>query len=93
MSFVHAQDGQTPFLLAARNGRVEIAQWLMEKGANIAVRDKVSFLALFNWQSADFASESIGNLLNLFLWNTLKAWQCKCDPIRMNVVVYELYDK
>ena len=72
-SSVSTQDGQTPLLWAAMYGHVEIAQLLMEKGANIEARDKVSFLALSNWQSADFARESIVPLLNLFLWNTLKA--------------------
>ena len=40
-SFVHAQDGQTPLLQAARYGHVEIAQMLMEKDANIEATDKV----------------------------------------------------
>ena len=71
-SFVHAQDGWTPFLVAARYGHVKIAQLLMEKGCNIEATDKVSFFALSYWQSADFASESIILHLNLFLWNTLK---------------------
>ena len=39
-SFVHAQDGRTPFLKAASNGHVEIAQMLMEKGANIEATDQ-----------------------------------------------------
>ena len=44
-SFVHAQYGRTPLLKAARNGHVEIAQMLMEKGANIEVTDEVHLLA------------------------------------------------
>ena len=81
MSFVHAQQGKTPLLEAASNGHLEITHLLLEKGANIEVMDKVSFLTLSRWRSADFASESIVSHLNLFLWNTLNAWQCKCDPI------------
>ena len=92
-SFVHAQSGRTPLLEAARNGHVEIAQLLMEKGANIEIVDKVSFLTLSNWQGGDFASESIVPHLTLFLWYNLKAWQCKCDPIWLNMLVCELYDK
>ena len=44
-SFLHAQDGQTPLLLALQNGHVEIAQLLMEKGANIEAMDEVHFMA------------------------------------------------
>ena len=55
--FVHAQDGRKPLLEAARNGYVQIAEMLLEKGANIEATDKVSFLALTNWQCADFGSE------------------------------------
>ena len=55
--FVHAQDGWTPLHAAASSGCIEIAQMLMEKGANIEATDKVSFLALTNWQCADFGSE------------------------------------
>ena len=44
-SFVHAQDGWTPLLVAASNGHVEIAQMLMEKGANIEATDKVQLVA------------------------------------------------
>ena len=43
-SFVHAQDGWTPLLEAARNGHVEIAQMLMDKGANIEAMDKVQLV-------------------------------------------------
>ena len=42
---MHAQDGRTPLLEAASNGRVEIAQMLMEKGANIEATDKVQLVA------------------------------------------------
>ena len=35
--------------------------------------DKVSFLALSYWQSADFANESIVPPQNVFLCHTLKA--------------------
>ena len=42
-SFVHAQDGRTPLLRAIGNGHVEIAQLLMEKGANIEATDEVQF--------------------------------------------------
>ena len=48
-SFVHAQIGQTPFLEAASNGRVEIAQMLMEKGADIEGTDKVELVANVYW--------------------------------------------
>ena len=44
-SFVHAQDGWTPLLQAARNGHVKLAQLLMEKGANIEATDKVHLVA------------------------------------------------
>ena len=49
MSFVHAQYGCTPLLLAARNDDVEMAQTLMEKGANIEAMDKVEFVANVYW--------------------------------------------
>ena len=48
-SFVHAQDGGTPFLEAARNGHVEFAQMLMEKGANIEATTKVQLVANVYW--------------------------------------------
>ena len=44
-SFVHAQNGRTPFLYAAGNGCVEIARLLMEKGANIEATTKVQLVA------------------------------------------------
>ena len=44
-SFVHAQAGQTPILVALKNGHVEIAQLLMEKGANIEGTNEVHFVA------------------------------------------------
>ena len=44
-SFVYGQDGWTPLLVATGNGRVEIAQMLMEKGANIEATAKVQFVA------------------------------------------------
>ena len=47
--FVHAQDGWTPMLLAARNGRVEIAQLLLEKGANIEATTKVQLVTNLFW--------------------------------------------
>ena len=43
--FVHAQDGWTPLLLATWNDHVEIAQMLMEKGANIDATNEVQFVA------------------------------------------------
>ena len=49
MSFVHAQNGWTPLLEAASNGRVEIAQMLMEKGANIEATDEVQLMANVYW--------------------------------------------
>ena len=49
MSFVHAQWWSTPLLRAARDGRVEIAQLLMEKGANIEATDEVQFVANVYW--------------------------------------------
>ena len=48
-SFVHAQYGSTPFLAAAFRGCVEIAQMLMEKGANIEATDKVQLVANVYW--------------------------------------------
>ena len=45
LSFVHGQDGGTPLLWAARNGHVEIAQLLVEKGAIIEATAKVQFVA------------------------------------------------
>ena len=48
-SFVHAQAGLTPFFWAASKGRVEIAQMLMEKGANIEAMDKVQLVANVHW--------------------------------------------
>ena len=48
-SFVHAQDGWTPLLKAASNGHVEIAQMLMEKGANIEATDEVQLVANVYW--------------------------------------------
>ena len=49
MSLVHAQRGSTPLLLAAWNGHVEIAQMLMEKGANIEAMDEVQLVANVYW--------------------------------------------
>ena len=48
-SFAHAQDGWTPLLKAAWNGHVEIAQMLMEKGANIEATYKVQLVANVYW--------------------------------------------
>ena len=48
-SFVHAQDGLTPFWGAASNGHVEIAQMLMEKGANIEATHRVRLVANVYW--------------------------------------------
>ena len=48
-SFVHAQDGRTPLLEAAREGHVKIAQMLMKKGANIEATDKVELVANVYW--------------------------------------------
>ena len=45
MSFVHAQLGSTPLLEAATYGQVEIAQLLMEEGANIEATDEVQLVA------------------------------------------------
>ena len=45
MSFVHAQEGSTPLIMAASNGHVEIAQILMDKGANIEATDEVQLVA------------------------------------------------
>ena len=49
MSFVHAQHERTPLLGAAKNGHVEIAQMLMEKGANVEATDKVQLVANVYW--------------------------------------------
>ena len=46
---MHAQDGRTPLLVASRYGHVEIAQMLMEKGANIEATDKVQLVANVHW--------------------------------------------
>ena len=46
---MHAQYGWTPSLMAANNGRVEIAQMLMEKGANIEATNKVQMVANAYW--------------------------------------------
>ena len=43
-SSVHAQFGRTLVLEAAKNGDVEIAQLLMEKGANIESTDEVQLV-------------------------------------------------
>ena len=43
-SFVHAQNKETPLLVAVQNGHVEIAQLLLEKGANIEATDKVQIV-------------------------------------------------
>ena len=48
-SFVHAQDGRTPLFEAASNGNVEIAQMLMEKGADIEATTKVQLVANVYW--------------------------------------------
>ena len=48
-SFVHAQDGRTPLYKAAINGHVEIAQMLMEKGANIEATTKVQLVTNVYW--------------------------------------------
>ena len=42
--FEHAQDGSTPLLEEAKNGHVEIAQMLMEKGSNVEATDKVQLV-------------------------------------------------
>ena len=44
-SFVHAQNGWTPLLVALQNGNLEIAQLLLEKDANTEATDKVQFVA------------------------------------------------
>ena len=44
-SFVHAQDGWTSLIRAASSDCAEIAQMLMEKGANIEATDKVQLVA------------------------------------------------
>ena len=38
----HGQDGRTPLLVACANGHVDVAGLLLERGAGIDVRDKVS---------------------------------------------------
>ena len=49
MSFVHAQNGCTLLHAAAKSGCVEIAQMLMEKGANIEATTKVQLVANVYW--------------------------------------------
>ena len=44
-SFVHGQNGWTPLLWATINSHVEIAQLLVEKGANIQATDTVQYVA------------------------------------------------
>ena len=46
---MHAQYGRTPLLVALSSGCVEIAQMLMEKGANIEATDKVQLVANVHW--------------------------------------------
>ena len=46
---MHGQDGGTPLICAASNGHVEIAQLLVEKGANIEATEKVQFVAFVHW--------------------------------------------
>ena len=48
-SFVHAQDRRTSFLAAATDGHVEIAEMLMEKGANIEATGEVQLVANVYW--------------------------------------------
>ena len=48
-SFVHAQNGRTPFFEAASYDHVEIAQMLIDKGANIEATDEVHLLANVYW--------------------------------------------
>ena len=48
-SLVHAQDGWTLLLVAAKNGHVEITQVLLEKGGNIEATDKVQSVANIYW--------------------------------------------
>ena len=43
--FVHAQYGWTPLFSAAISGCVEIAELLLEKGANTEAIDQVQFVA------------------------------------------------
>ena len=43
LSFVHGQNGWTPLHWATISGRVEIAELLLEKGANIEATDQVQF--------------------------------------------------
>ena len=43
--FVHEQNGWTPLLVTLQYGHVEIAQLLMERGANIEATTKVQFMA------------------------------------------------
>ena len=44
-SFVHAQHGGTPLLIALGNGNIEIAQLLLQQGANIEATNEVQFVA------------------------------------------------
>ena len=49
-SFMHAQNRWTPLTWGQEGiGRVEIAQMLMEKGANIEATDKVQLVAYVYW--------------------------------------------
>ena len=43
--FVDAQKRRTPLLVALQNDHIEIAQLLMEKGANIEAKDEVQLVA------------------------------------------------
>ena len=46
---MHAQYGRTPFWGTASYHHVEIAQMLMDKGANIEATDKVQLVANVYW--------------------------------------------
>ena len=45
---LNGQNQRTPLLEAARTDRVEMAQLLLEKGANIEATEKVQFVAFIH---------------------------------------------
>ena len=42
MSFISYQDGRTALHIAAKNGNIEVARLLLDKGADVNSRDNVS---------------------------------------------------
>jgi hypothetical protein len=49
---MHAQDGRTPLHVAARNDKLEIAQYLLSKGASVDTKMPVRCISWFSTQTA-----------------------------------------